>query len=330
MNSFLETSGQLQFPRRLSATARAMDPAAPPRERIAHSRLDTATQNRRVADSQPVPWWLWWNILSLDAPVVAVTWQVFLGRQVGAAPSVAESAVLALTVWLIYIADHLLDAAARVPPSVLRQRHWFCLRHRRLLIFLMSMAGVAAISTSLAGIPVKELKLGMAVAGVVLVYLCAVHFLGIFSANSVIKELAVGFTFSAGVLLTAWSDSNGGLTSCALPFVFLGLLCALNCLTIESCEATHPAQRAGTISVARRGDRLNCFALILALSALAALIFGGRQEVFAPVFAAVSAAAAALLLLHYLKGCFSSAALRVLADVVLLVPPAVALALTAK
>ena len=32
------------------------------------------------ASSYTTPWWLWWNILSLDAPTVAVVWASLLAR----------------------------------------------------------------------------------------------------------------------------------------------------------------------------------------------------------------------------------------------------------
>src|SRR5271168_3315372 len=36
------------------------------------------------AESRTVPWWLWWNILSVDAPMVAVAWAgVFAGAAGG-------------------------------------------------------------------------------------------------------------------------------------------------------------------------------------------------------------------------------------------------------
>ena len=61
---------------------------------------------------RPVPWWLWPNLLGLDAPAVAVVWQRFLADASGVAVPVAASAVLALVVWGIYLTDRRLDARA--------------------------------------------------------------------------------------------------------------------------------------------------------------------------------------------------------------------------
>jgi hypothetical protein len=55
------------------------------------------------------PAWLWFNLLSLDAPVVALVWQDFLARCYPATLLLTGRAVLGLTVWAIYLADRLLD-----------------------------------------------------------------------------------------------------------------------------------------------------------------------------------------------------------------------------
>jgi hypothetical protein len=57
--------------------------------------------------AQPV--WLWMNLLSLDAPLVALVWQDLLARCYGTLLLPAGRTVLGLTVWAIYIADRLMD-----------------------------------------------------------------------------------------------------------------------------------------------------------------------------------------------------------------------------
>src|SRR5947208_1712495 len=57
------------------------------------------------------PWWLWPNLLALDAPAVAVTWQLFLAAKAPVAVPLAASVVLALVVWGVYLTDRAVDAA---------------------------------------------------------------------------------------------------------------------------------------------------------------------------------------------------------------------------
>jgi hypothetical protein len=61
-----------------------------------------------VRDSS-TPFWQWMNLLSLDAPVLALVWQDYLARCYPSLLRPAGRWVLGLTVWVIYIADRLID-----------------------------------------------------------------------------------------------------------------------------------------------------------------------------------------------------------------------------
>jgi hypothetical protein len=62
-------------------------------------------------NSEPSPrLWLWSTILSLDAPLIAVSWQLLLARALHLSVNRLEPLVLALSVWFVYLADHLFDA----------------------------------------------------------------------------------------------------------------------------------------------------------------------------------------------------------------------------
>ena len=58
---------------------------------------------------RPTPLWLWPNLLSLDAPLVALVWQDFAAHSFGHPLRLPARIVLALTVWAIYVVDRLLD-----------------------------------------------------------------------------------------------------------------------------------------------------------------------------------------------------------------------------
>jgi hypothetical protein len=70
----------------------------------------TAPASDATAAESPWRFWLWPNFLSLDAPVVAVLWQVLLTRDLAVHVKPGEPLVLALCVWLVYVADRVLDA----------------------------------------------------------------------------------------------------------------------------------------------------------------------------------------------------------------------------
>jgi hypothetical protein len=48
---------------------------------------------------------VWLNLLCLDAPIVAVTWQWLFARTFGAHLNLSLRVLLFLTAWLIYLAD---------------------------------------------------------------------------------------------------------------------------------------------------------------------------------------------------------------------------------
>jgi hypothetical protein len=49
------------------------------------------------AQGQAIPWWLWWSILSGDAPTVALAWALLFTRASGGRLSVAEAITLVLS-----------------------------------------------------------------------------------------------------------------------------------------------------------------------------------------------------------------------------------------
>lgn len=100
-----------------------------------------------------IPWWLWPHILSLEAPVIAVIWQMMLARthRVALMPGTAEG--LALAVWLVYLTDRLFDGLSS-GGNAADIRHAFYHRHWRLFAFgVIPLAGAAMIWIGLYRIP---------------------------------------------------------------------------------------------------------------------------------------------------------------------------------
>ena len=76
--------------------------------------MNCAVPIRAESASEPARIWLWPNLLSLDAPLVAVVWQVMFARCFQVPVDTVAAALLLLTVWLVYSADRTLDAWKRV------------------------------------------------------------------------------------------------------------------------------------------------------------------------------------------------------------------------
>ncbi|MGA0846782.1 MAG: hypothetical protein ACO3RV_09590, partial [Luteolibacter sp.] len=87
-----------------------------------------------MTESSPrKPWWIYPNLLGLDAPLVAMAWLYVFSKtwRLGYHPWEAYAA-LGLAVWIIYAADRLLDVSLLGLSSPgLEMRHRFHDRHRQ-------------------------------------------------------------------------------------------------------------------------------------------------------------------------------------------------------
>ncbi len=289
------------------------------------------------------PWWLWPNLLSLDAPLVAVLWQGLFALSAGARIPLAAHVLLGLAVWIIYVGDRLIDATrldVRFPAT---ERHLFYGRHRR--EFLVVVLFVAAGAAVVAGAVLPE---ALALRGVFLGLLVAGYFgyLAVIRRGAgvlVPKEVLCGIFFAVGTnLAPAYGVShasaggsgvlgffNEGLLGFAeaarsLPVAAFALLCALNCTVIavwESGEDEVQDQAALTHWYGLRGLSFSRPLILLAVAGIVlAIVFRGDPQV--AVYLCVSASAVGLAVLEKHRGRLSTSARRTLADAALLTPAA--------
>jgi hypothetical protein len=242
----------------------------------------------------PTRFWLWPNLLSLDAPVVAVLWQVLFARCFRVPVDALAALLLLLTVWLIYAADRTLDAwkgECHSPRHEFYQRRW-----RGLLPVWVAVLGLAG------WLAAEHLPPGLFVRGVILlaavgIYFALVH-MGMLQGS---KEAAVGVLFALGASLVAWRNVKTPADAATI-LLFSGL-CWMNCIAIQKWE----------------GERLDwspCAAAVVLACASSVLLYAHR-----PVLGGAELASAfAFLLLDRVHRRLSMDALRVLADVALLSP----------
>lgn len=251
--------------------------------------------------------WLWPNLLSLDAPIVALLWQVFFLRCFHASFGLLPAVLLAMTVWLIYAADRMLDAWRGAAHQA---RHRFYRRHWRVVLPLWGFVLAAGAWLALTELPEGLFVEGAVLGSTALVYLAAVHRTPSLLRRAGSKEAAVAVVFALGASLAAWSHVHG--TADVLAIGLFSLLCWMNCTAIEDWERGEPARAAVVVAAG--------------LVALASVLFLREQR---PIIGcAETAGALGLMLLDRSRGRLSVEAQRVLADVVLLTPllllPAVA------
>jgi len=250
------------------------------------------------------PFWLWLNLLSLDAPLIALVWQDFLARCFRLSLFPAGRIALGLTVWAIYLADRLLDIRHPACPAE-GVRHRFYRDHRPAAQALLSAVLCADLLVACFWLRPAVVNRGLIVSAGVSVYLGA--FSLVRADTDDLKKMAdlkkpfAGLLFTAGTFLTASTAMHSGLLL-AWPAAAFCALCLGNLLLIEHWV---------------HGRNIVRIAVAMAILSGVCLVVG---PVRGPWFAAVGISAAALVALACSRHKLSRDARCVLADAVLLSP----------
>jgi hypothetical protein len=136
------------------------------------------------------PVWAWPHLLGLDAPLVAIVWQLLISRQFAPQP-LRHTLALFVSVWIIYLADRLLDTRRPATPRE-PLRHQFARTHFNLLAVLLGLNLV--VLTQLTPLPIRP---ALPIIAALAIYFAIVHITPIRWS----KELAVAIIFALGVSL---------------------------------------------------------------------------------------------------------------------------------
>jgi hypothetical protein len=246
--------------------------------------------------------WLWPNLLSLDAPIVALLWQVLFVRCFHGSLGMLPAALLAVAVWLIYVADRTLDAWRGTAGAAGQPRHEFYRRHWRAVLPVWIGALGAGGWLAWNRLPGPLFVEGAAVASATGLYLATVHLAPGLLRRAGSKEGAVAVLFGLGASLAAWPKVQTG--SDVLAILLFSSLCWMNCTAIDDWERG-------------KGLRSSVIAAAAVVALTAACLLRDQRPILG---AAETAAVLGLVVVDRQRGRYSSGALRVLADVVLLTP----------
>ncbi len=271
---------------------------------------------------------VYWHLLSIDAPSVAVLWAWSFSRAVAAPVSWPALAVLGLGTWLLYVADRLLDGRGGAAPGDLRERHRFHARHRRMLLICGALAIVPLSGLIAFRMSAAARREDAWIFLIAMLYLAAVHVPRIRARARVPRrlrfphELAVALVFAAATAVPAWSASTAAHVDLLWLAALFAALCWLNCAAIHAWESAQPP---------RRWSLASTLALVIACVA-GVFMFPAVHN--PGVFRLLTAMLASALLLFALDrdfsrsrrrtaekhGDLSTLALRILADAALLTP----------
>jgi hypothetical protein len=181
-------------------------------------------------DAWPV--WLWPNLLGLDAPIVAVTWQGFLASCYSLPLRPAARIGLGLTVWAIYLADRILDVrqpAGRHEAA----RHRFARAHPKFMATLLGVVLLVDAAWAADFLRPALLVNGLIPLAGVVAYLAVFH--GPVSRIRPSKEASAAVLFTGGTFLAGWTNARSPLQLTG-PAVAFCLLCLANLVAIEMWE----------------------------------------------------------------------------------------------
>ncbi|MGJ8634208.1 MAG: hypothetical protein ACSHX7_09840 [Luteolibacter sp.] len=269
--------------------------------------------------TKKAPPWLWPNLLGLDAPIVAVTWQYLFTKAFSITLPPVFHLILFLSAWVIYLADRLVDSirAKNIGQSPPRLR--FTKTHFKPLAALLFIVSAVNFTLIIQNITSTLLITGLATAA-----LLALYYIIRFSIREKLtfiipREILCGMLFAVGCVIAPHSFSSLGSEEIIfiIATLLFGAICSINCIQISLWE--HDADLAnGDKSIANthseKISHLTNASLFIPLCMILAY-FSHWQ-----IFLAITLSAIALRLLLRFQEKLSQNTLRTLADAVLLTP----------
>ena len=271
-------------------------------------------------DSRQTPL-LWLTVLSLDAPVVAVLWQLLFARSFNARLGPDITILLGLVVWLVYVADRMLDALKAPPRGAEATRHAFYRRHLWAFLFPLFAGFAIAAWMSLTQLDAKTFRDGFIILLFVGVYLLVVHLVSP-GRDWLPKEMLVGVLFALGTCFPVWERTTENTAVLVAPYLLFTALCWLNCAAIEHEEWTRLRERQfglphpWTVWMGRHFMLLSLVAAALCLG----LMVSGFGRPHWQLLSAELLSAVAFAFIRYKMESLSIDQFRVLVDMALFTP----------
>ncbi len=241
------------------------------------------------------------NVLSLDAPLVAVVWQDFLARCTATEVSAAGRWALFLAVWAVYIADRLMDARGPRRWDETSRHRFYRQNSGPATVFLAVVVAVDLV-VALRCLPAEVLRCGVAVGAAVVCYLASFVFRQ--TGGLLWKRFCAALLFAAGTFAVAWTRMAAPWHGLGAPAAAFGALCLGNMALIERREQD------------RAGRGWVWMILLAALCVVAACVLAGRAR----WYGVVAVDALGLAAVEYLGAALPREASAVAADLILLTP----------
>lgn len=168
------------------------------------------------------------NILSFDVAAGTVICASFFAHVMNAKILLQGLISLGLTVWIIYTADHLLDAR-KLKQEASTERHRFHQQHFKSLLLLLIVVTLIDISQ------IYFLRRIVFIGGLFLTFLVGIYFL-VQQRVPFLKELLGTLLYTGGVLLIPWSVSNQLSFPILLLIIQFGITAWINLLLFSMID----------------------------------------------------------------------------------------------
>ena len=283
---------------------------------IEHEIVPRQSRCEKPAQISPL---VWLNLVCLDAPLVAVSWQWLFARAFQVQLVSSARLTLFLTAWLIYLVDRFADSWAPHPTEALSLRQQFCRRHQRIWIAaipLLALADCVLISQQLDR---AIIRVGLVVGALSVGYLSINYWLGKMWRFVPVKEVCIGCLFASGTV-AAIVPHVGSSAMFLVAFAFFAALCSFNCISIAIWERDLDfTQGKNSIATCWPNVRSWFRAATITL-ATCAIIIGPIAKTAASLYYCVALSAFLLFAIDSLGKRFGRDERTALADLVLLTP----------
>ena len=255
------------------------------------------------------------NLMSIDVAVGAMVSAAFFARIFHVQLGTNSLASLGISVWIIYSADHLLDAH-RLKKHASTKRHQFHQKHFRLVSSVV-IAAVVIDLILIQGIQESVIYLGTILIFTILLYLLFQRWLGPF------KELIGAALYSLGVLLPGLSLLTAPTTR-SLVFIIVAffLTALINLLLLAWFDLEHDL-RDGHASAAIFFGKHKSNVLLTVLFVFQAILFVGLL-LLAPykseVLILIGMNVTLFLIFYFYRGFVKNDYYRLASEIVFLLP----------
>jgi len=273
-----------------------------------------------MTESQKIPKLLWLNLLSLDAPLVAICWQMFFARLFLRPVDWVHPLLLGAAAWLAYSGDRNLDGFRASEEEELAPRHAFAIRHRKPLIAVWFLVLAAALGIGIGWLERSLFWRGLVFIAAVAVYFLLVFFFPFVMRRIVPREFAVSLLFVAGVACFLFHPSDAKSVEIWTALFWFGAICFINCVLISFWEREIDLQNE-EVTAATSAPNLGRKANLLMGATLGVAALSWLASPFPTVRMSLIAIGISLVLLLLLNASRIDRELKpVLADLALLSP----------